>query len=1110
MKFNKGIKTAVIFFYLFFTFLLYTQPIPNALEFTTTTEKAIVKLPIKDWHHKLNPATRLTLARASSANFQLNTLKRIPIQTIFSLAYNSANKLSVDALILVQAGTTIEQLNQIGITCRGQVGNIIIARIPITLFSRLAKQSCVQKIEISQINEPQLDLSRVEIGIDRIHRGIDLPRAFLGEGVIIGFVDSGIDFNFPDFSNENGTRIQYLLELAEDGAQTAWTKDQIDSAPTTITQQDGDGSHGHGTHIAGIAAGGGRVNPDFMGMAPKSDIIFVKGIRDPDSDGGFADADVVIGCQYIFQNAQALGKPVVINLSLGGATGPHDGTSLYEKILSDMTGPGKIIVAANGNEGNLPIHAGKTVQTNQLYEIFMIPDQSKDIELINMWYSQATISEVAVAVLTQQNGTFERVATSAFYQTSNSQIEFDFESQGEIFGHILMVSGSNQHPASDENTLILIDNNDNSQINFTDWVWSIMFKSSTSGEVDVWVANGGTFHTEQVQIENTNFITGDSEQTTSTPSTAKKVISVGSYLSKRTWTDLDNVPRQWMNPDPDNPGSVITPQVGQISYFSAKGPTRDGRITPDISAPGEIIFSALSSFLTEGIGFERALLLDGGKYVGQQGSSMSAPHVTGLVALMLEADPTLDYSQTLNILKSTARVDQYSGNVPNNRIGSGKIDAYAALKTVAGAENSTMLVNPHELTITARPGGSGTSSFKISNTGNNSLKFLISVVGNSTLAFLPVKKTLYQAKSIFSNNPAGNLPTTLDNPVELQQKEFEPANFSSKTIEDKITAKLSAQTAGDDILVIDDGDAFPDAFLGWQGGTVGFTWANEFNLNGFGFQLESVLFFMQSQDISSNDVTVAVHDQAFNLLQSTNISLSPSQNGEWFKASLKNPISFQNGQTFYLKIQANAAIQYPAGIDQQAQVPNKSYAVNPNSQQLIPINASGFENGAFLIRAQGTKITVENALTVEPAAGTIAANGTESISVFLNAQNLAEGDYQAELKILSSNGNLRIPVSINVNKSNSVTLSDVFELEQNYPNPFNSSTMIPFFLKETGKVKLEIFDVLGRLVSTLIEAEMTPARYTTIFKAPNLPAGIYFYRLQVGSSSEARRLVLLR
>jgi subtilisin family serine protease len=163
------------------------------------------------------------------------------------------------------------------------------------------------------------------------------------------------------------------------------------------------------------------------------------------------------------------------------------------------------------------------------------------------------------------------------------------------------------------------------------------------------------------------------------PATGKNIISVGSYVTKNEWKDIDG----------NNHSESST--IDDISDFSSKGPTRDGRMAPIIAAPGQRIFAPLSSHLTEGIGYERFDVLQGGKYHGMQGTSMSSPHVTGVIALMLGVNKNLDPDAVKQIFKVSARHDDFSGSEPNNTFGYGKLNALAAMKGVitSAAENSS-------------------------------------------------------------------------------------------------------------------------------------------------------------------------------------------------------------------------------------------------------------------------------------------------------------------------------------------------------------------------------------------------------------------------------------
>ena len=189
-----------------------------------------------------------------------------------------------------------------------------------------------------------------------------------------------------------------------------------------------------------------------------------------------------------------------------------------------------------------------------------------------------------------------------------------------------------------------------------------------AGSFDAWSVSGGVFSTYDGQSW---FKPGDNLKTIGSPGSANKIICVGSYVTKDHWVDINGITQYQPGP----------PIIGAISSFSSIGPTRDGRLKPDIVAPGEVIVAAYSSFLTQ---TPHTNILHGGKHQKMQGTSMASPHVTGVVALMLEKNGNLDYDQAVTILKNTTKKDSYTGTSPNNIYGNGKLDAYNAFLNTSG------------------------------------------------------------------------------------------------------------------------------------------------------------------------------------------------------------------------------------------------------------------------------------------------------------------------------------------------------------------------------------------------------------------------------------------
>lgn len=574
---------------------------------------------------------------------------------------------------------------------RSRAGDISVGLVPLTALRELAFHPAVAYVQTARVNRRLNATGNQDTGVNLVHAGHELNGPVKGAGVVVGVLDSGIDFSHPDFSSPNGTRIRFLMDMRSDDTEVIYTKSDIDTNPAGVMQRDGNGGGGHGTHVAGTAAG-------LTGVAPEADIVFVKGIRDDASNGGFSDADVANGTNWIFERAAELGRPAVVNLSLGGHYGPMDGTSPYEQFLSNLTGPGRIIVAAAGNSGFDPIHAGTNLQPNTLYESLMEP-MSSDFNHVQMWYRSGAIRSVAFGYYTLVNGSLQflgmtnavNVGTAAGITQYGDLNPVAIRFNNQTIGFFAVDARTTSDPSNGDGMIdLILTNNESSSVDLNNLFWTVLYQSSAnaSGRADLW-ANGAYFYPFMVGLEDVVEIPGDTDFTVGSPATSRKVISVGSYVTRNSWIDIDGRSRQQLNPNPAGEGPAVVPTIGNISYFSSRGPTRDGRVAPLIAAPGEKIASTLSSHLhvraTEDQAYElggvfRGDIVQGGSYMVTQGTSMASPHVAGLVALMLQVNPTLDFEQVSATLRETARVDMAVGNVPNVSFGHGKVNAHAAVK----------------------------------------------------------------------------------------------------------------------------------------------------------------------------------------------------------------------------------------------------------------------------------------------------------------------------------------------------------------------------------------------------------------------------------------------
>lgn len=406
---------------------------------------------------------------------------------------------------------------------------------------------------------------------------------------------------------------------------------------------------GHGTHVAGSAAGNGRATGNgvaagtYRGMAPDADLIVVRGTRD--YIGGFYSTDVVNGLNYIDQKAASLGRPYVINMSLGGHVGPHDGTSLEERTIDNLVGagkPGKAIVVAAGNEGDEHIHASGQVAQGGTSTI-AFTNSSTVLAHIDIWYEGSDTFKIGFL---DPNGAGIN-PTPILPGGSNCYVGGS--------NVVCIESATNDPNNGDKEIFVMVY-----AVTRGQWRLILHGQSVSNGHYDAWILNE-------------EFSTGtDDRMRVGMPGTARNAITTGAYVTKMSWTDVNG----------SGQSSPIPGTVGDRASFSSDGPTRDNRLKPDIAAPGMMICSSLSGQSPAGslasMYPESGWICRDGKHGISLGTSMATPHVTGAVALLLHQDPSLDAAQLMARLTGAARTDAFTGAVPNNLWGYGKLDVLAA------------------------------------------------------------------------------------------------------------------------------------------------------------------------------------------------------------------------------------------------------------------------------------------------------------------------------------------------------------------------------------------------------------------------------------------------
>ena len=521
-----------------------------------------------------------------------------------------------------------------------------------TVSARLPRQKVKDLITMGSVNFIEAS-TRLKPNVNLAHRSANLVAgddtrkvSQTGKGTLIGIIDSGIDVTHPAFQNSDGsTRIINYLDQVQD---REFSQSDIDSGDASSAID----VEGHGTHVAGIAAGNGAgsENESLVGVAPEADLAIVKTT--------FDSVDIVSAIEHIFAIATSRNQPCVVNLSLGGHVGGHDGTTLLERTIDRLSGPGRIVVASAGNEGSDAIHAMTIFEPK--------PDMS------NRWVADFRLT--AREVPTTNGPIMAGLLTLEVWQQREDALTISLRSpSGQLFvvddfgqktlnsGTFIINSIRQSHQYSgDIVTRFQIITEPQSQ-----WLggWSLIVQEDgANGGVNI-----GTVHAWINDIEAGSFSSSIvRSHLVGMPATAFSVISVASYSSRSSWES--------QNPNTANEQFIADAvNLEDISFFSSMGPTRDGENKPDIAAPGQLLLAPLSKDTPEAI-LPPFLRLPNHDYVAQQGTSMAAPYVSGALALLLEKDSTIDWAEAKRRLIKSAKLDRNTQQCWNPRWGYGKID----------------------------------------------------------------------------------------------------------------------------------------------------------------------------------------------------------------------------------------------------------------------------------------------------------------------------------------------------------------------------------------------------------------------------------------------------
>lgn len=501
--------------------------------------------------------------------------------------------------------------------------------------------------------------------VDSVYQGINLPQSFTGEDVIIGIGDWGFDFTHPVFYDLQMQNYRILRfwdqyrtagpapEGFDYGSEIIGQEALLEAKTDTFNVYE----YGyHGTHVASIAAGAGA-GTAYRGVAPGSNLILCTFLT--------KEENIIDALRWMYNVAQEEQKRLVVNMSWGlYYMGFMDGTGPIAETIQELSEQGVVFVASAGNNGDVKFHVHKDFSTNHETLKTKINfatggGASAYGQSITMESSPNTSFKYAIAVLDKNNG--QVYGTTPFFDTQDGDYTIDT---------IMDVVG---FPVE-----FIIDNVESSPQNHRPHARLRLHSTAFPIDFGLYVqADEGDFHAWNL-IEMTNGVgnwgapfssagegwtAGDKQYGISLPGNVDCAITAASHIART------------------KAGSQFTGD-GSISGYSSWGPLIDGTEKPDVSAPGQNVTAALSSYTnsTDVTGFN-SINFQGRTYqfATLSGTSMSAPFVSGVAALILEANPYLSPAQVKDIMKQTAYQDEFTDALHTYSPGAGKVDAYQAV-----------------------------------------------------------------------------------------------------------------------------------------------------------------------------------------------------------------------------------------------------------------------------------------------------------------------------------------------------------------------------------------------------------------------------------------------
>lgn len=581
------------------------------------------------------------------------------------------------------AGLPTDELESLGVKVTMHSGSFAILNVPGEAMERLAQMKAFSNLYASEIQKLCNDRTREYTSVSYVtgeKECTQIPTKYTGEGVVVGIIDQGIDFNHAAFMDPatGETRIKEAVYFDKEGMHVADDEASIAALTTMCTKSS------HGTHTSATAAGSNVSG--YQGMAPGAELVLC------DLGDILPVSSIISSVGEIFRYADSVGKPAVINMSFGSNRYFHDGSHPVPEFVKQCVGEGKIVCVSAGNSGRDKLSVVKTLGSADAdgYQLKTIFNGRYSSEYDVTYYSEG-LKAIIYADDTQDID----VELKVIDVTTGDLYSFDviplyYSDTGKIVDVNVEVTKGSKTYCEINTKSVYFDG--------SDFHVALLVKGKEGQKITI-ITDGSDLCGAETYPKLEGYVEGNADLSINTDACDDAMISVGSYVHRRAFNSIDGYPY----------GVDSDKQVGRIATYSSYGVDENGVARPDFLTPGMWMVSAYSlydttTFTNQSLDENTANYIHitnwftpdelGANYARpsaygvMQGTSMSCPVATGIVALWLQANPHLTPADVRRIARVACLNDKWTNdvnNIPSGNIvqaGMGKLDALRGIKYI--------------------------------------------------------------------------------------------------------------------------------------------------------------------------------------------------------------------------------------------------------------------------------------------------------------------------------------------------------------------------------------------------------------------------------------------